>query len=98
MLWFACLLVSELHGQAFGTPSKWQATLAKWSTYPELPVQGRITCQLRSSITCMLLRKAFLVPAYAEADSGTADVQTLMSVGERAVRTMPVQHEPNIAE
>lgn len=47
-----------------------------------VPLQGQITCQLRSCITCMLLRKLFLVPAYARAGAGTADVQTLMSVGE----------------
>jgi hypothetical protein len=45
--------------------------------------QGQITCQLRSSITCMLLRKLLLVPSYAKADAGTADVQTLMSIGKQ---------------
>lgn len=56
--------------------------------------KGRITCQLRSSITCMLLRKAFLVPAYAKADSGTADVQTLMSVdADRVVNIVDSAHE-----
>jgi hypothetical protein len=47
------------------------------------PLQGRITCQLRSSITCMLLRKVLLVPSYAKADAGDADVQTLMSIGKQ---------------
>ena len=58
---------------------------------PVVIPQGLITCQLRSSVTCMLLRNLLLVPSYAKADAGTADVQTLMSIGEGIRR---VQHCP----
>lgn len=55
---------------------------------PVVISQGLITCQLRSSVTCMLLRKLLLVPSYAKADAGTADVQTLMSIGEHWERSI----------
>jgi hypothetical protein len=59
---------------------------------PVVVSQGLITCQLRSSITGMLLRKLLLVPSYAKADAGTADVQTLMSIGENMLMFQTLFH------
>lgn len=57
-------------------------------------LQGRLSCRLRSALTCSVFAKSLTLNAVQAAGFGSGEIQTLMSVdADRVVNFCPSLHE-----